>query len=88
MVVYRDCSFVITLIDRERLSYEVGSQLRVDHGELLAISAAGEQRRVPMQDWQGVIINAGEILTNRWRRRQSPTPSPSPPTDGNSPHPD
>ncbi len=75
VAVYRDCTFVITLIDRQRISYEAGSQLHIDHGDLTAITAAGEQRRVPVQEWQGVIIDAREIITNRWRRRQPPTSS-------------
>lgn len=91
-MVYRDCSFVITLINRERLSYEAGSQLLVEHGELTAVTAAGVERRVPVQDWRGVIIDAADILTNRWRRRRpaSPTPAASspPPIDDNSHQPD
>ncbi len=84
VAVYRNCSFVISLINSERLSYEAGSQLHLDHGELTAITAAGEQRRVPVREWQDVIINAADVLTNRWRRQQPPTPSPS--GDSNSPH--
>ena len=84
VAVYRDCSFAITLIDRQHISYEAGSQLHLDHGELTAITAAGERRRVPVQEWQGVIIDAREIITNRWRR-QPPTPSLS---DDNSHTPD
>lgn len=87
-MVYRDCSFVITLINRERLSYEAGSQLHVERGELTAVTAAGVERRVPVQDWRGVIIDAAEILTNRWRRPRPSSPthaaSPPPPMDDNT----
>lgn len=91
-VVYRDCAFVITLINHARLSYGAGSHLHVDHGELTAVTAAGEERRVLVQQWQDVIINAGDIVTNRWRRPRPVDPasaaSPQPPTDDNSHRPD
>ena len=88
-MAYRDCAFVITLLNRDRLSYEAGSQLHVDHGELTAVTAAGVEHCVPVQEWRGVIINADEILTNRWRRPRPSTTTPPaspPPTIDDDPH--
>ncbi|MBX7450863.1 hypothetical protein GR927_23020 [Mycolicibacterium sp. 3033] len=87
IVAYHDCEFVITLTTRERLSYEAGSDLRVEHGVLTAITPAGLERRVDVHDWQDVIIDAGDVLTNRYRRRRPDAPESStspPPTSDDS----
>lgn len=82
---YVNCAFVITLVDRQRLTYGAGSDLRIDHGELTASDAVGNERRIEVQDWQDVIINASEVLSNRWRRTRPPTTQtsapPEPPVD-------
>lgn len=78
-VDYHDCAFVITLITRDRLTYGPGSHLHVHGGDVTAVDAAGEERRVPVTDWEDVIVNAGDVLSNRWRRSRPAAESTGPP---------
>ncbi|TRW80306.1 hypothetical protein FK535_19980 [Mycolicibacterium sp. 018/SC-01/001] len=84
-MAFHDCAFVITLNNRHRLTYGPGSHLDVHRGELTAVDAAGEERRVQVQEWEDVIVNAEDILTNRWRRSRQVSPgsteSPQRPAD-------
>ncbi len=70
---YHDCAFVITLVNQQQLTYGAGSDLSVHRGELTAVDASGNQRRIHVREWQDVIINAAEVLSNRWRRPRPPT---------------
>jgi len=69
-MTFTDCIFVIRLIDDNRLVYDGGSTLHIDRGHLTAIDAAGTHRRIDVHDWLDVIIDAADVLTNRWRSRK------------------
>lgn len=63
-----DCRFVIRFTNDHRLIYDSGSSIVIDHhGDICVTDGDGLQRQIDREEWLDVIVDAGHVVTNRWR---------------------